>query len=234
MWYPNNVQEILDTGKMNRQISHLSPLCDFMDVIVNNTDNVNFQDIGTKQRFDYSIPADFDNYDGHIYLTLPWLWVNIGFLYMLNRKVKYEWTNLGDPLKLMEDFKNQHGQGKWRGGAGCEVEVQMFPTESKTLFARLCKEMSKETQTVKIDPAFETFLFETCGWQDCNEPQSPAMFFRLMGVSNVKTGCLISSAMVKSPNPRFEGIKKSFPLNAQVEIDYAVAALAATIYHKPP
>ena len=94
--------------------------------------------------------------------------------------------------------------------------------------------MAVPTATVEIDNAFQTFLFETCGWQDCNEPQSPAMFFRLMGVSNVKTGCLISSAMVKNPNPRFESIKKSFPLNAQVEIDYAVAALAATIYHKPP
>ena len=94
--------------------------------------------------------------------------------------------------------------------------------------------MSAPTETVEIDPGFQTFLFETCGWQECNEPQSPAMFFRLMGVSNVKTGCLISSAMVKSPNPRFENIKKSFPLNAQVEIDYAVQALAATVYHVAP
>jgi hypothetical protein len=234
MWYPNNVQEILDTDKMNRKISDLTPLCDFMDPIVNKTDTVNFQDIGTKQRFDYSDQAEFDKYNGHIYLTLPWLWVNIGFLFMLNRKLQYEWTKVGKPLKLMDDFKNQHVQGKWRGGAGCEVEVQMFPKASKTLFARLCSEMSKKTQTVEIDPTFETFLFETCGWQDCNEPQSPAMFFRLLGVSNVKTGCLISSNMLKTPNPRFEGIKKTFPLNAQVEIDYAVEALAATIYHKPP
>ena len=94
--------------------------------------------------------------------------------------------------------------------------------------------MSEETHTVKIDDTFETFLFETCGWKGCNEPQSPAMFFRLLGVSNVKTGCLISSSMVKTPNARFESIKKSFPVNAQVEIDYAVAALAATIYHKVP
>jgi hypothetical protein len=94
--------------------------------------------------------------------------------------------------------------------------------------------MSKETQTVKIDDAFETFLFETCGWKGCNEAQSPAMFFRLLGVSNVKTGCLISSTMVKTPNARFDSIKQSFPLNAQVEIDYAVAALAGTIYHTAP
>ena len=204
-----------------------------MSLIVANTDHVNFKDIGKKQRFDYS-NVDFDDYDGHIYLTLPWLWINIGFLYMLNRKVKYEWTTSAKPQKLMKDFRDQNELGKWRGGAGCEVEVQMFPKESKTLFARLCKSMAVPTATVEIDNAFQTFLFETCGWQDCNEPQSPAMFFRLMGVSNVKTGCLISSAMVKNPNPRFESIKKSFPLNAQVEIDYAVAALAATIYHKPP
>lgn len=94
--------------------------------------------------------------------------------------------------------------------------------------------MSKGTHTVKLDDAFQTFLFETCGWQDCNAPQSPAMFFRLLGVSNVKTGCLISSSMAKTPNARFDAIKKSFPLNAQVEIDYAVAALAATMYTSVP
>jgi len=234
MWYPNNVQEILASGKMMRKISDLTPLCDFMSLIVADTDHVSFQDIGTKQRFHYSDRVEFDKYDGHIYLTLPWLWINIGFLYMLNRKVKYEWTDAAKPSKLMQNFSDNQGQGKWRGGAGCEVEVQMFPKQSKTLFARLCRDMSTETQTVKIEDDFETFLFETCGWKDCNEPQSPAMFFRLLGVSNVKTGCLISSTMVKTPNARFDSIKKSFPLNAQVEIDYAVAALAATIYHTEP
>jgi hypothetical protein len=235
MWYPNNVKEILDAGgNMNRPIASLAPLCDFMTYIVINAFVVNFEAIRKKERFEYSDRAEFDKYNGHVYVTLPWLWINIGFLYMLNRKVKYRWTGAGDPMKLMEDFKNKHGHGKWRGGAGCEVEVQMFPKESKTLFAQLCKAMAKPAALVQIDDDFRTFLFETCGWQECNEPESPAMFFRLMGVSNVKTGCLISSAMAKSPNPRFESIKKSFPLNAQVEIDYAVAALAATIHHAAP
>ena len=195
---------------------------------------LNFENFGDTNA-DTTIKQD-DNlglYKGHICLTLPWLWTNIGFLYMLNKKVNYEWKKPGNLLQLSVQFRKQRPQN-WRGGAGNEVEVQMFPKGSKTLFARLCKDMSKETQTVKIDDAFETFLFETCGWKGCNEPQSPAMFFRLLGVSNVKTGCLISSSMVKNPNARFDGIKKSFPLNAQVEIDYAVAALAGTIYHTAP
>jgi hypothetical protein len=152
---------------------------------------------------------------------------------MMNKKVNYEWRKPGILVKLAEDFRRD-GMQNWRGGAGNEVEVQTFPKQSNTLFARLCRQMSKETHTVKLDDAFQTFLFETCGWERCNEAQSPAMFFRLLGVSSVKTGCLISSTMVKTPNARFDSIKKSFPLNAQVEIDYAVAALAATIYHTEP
>jgi len=231
MWYHNNVKKSLN-GKMHDIIlSDLNPISNFISPIKLSTDKFNFNPLQDKE-IDHAI--NFDSYNGHICITLPWLWINIGFLYMLIRKVKYEWKKPMNLRKMMRNFKDEDPQGKWRGGAGFEVEVQMFPKASKTLFARLCREMSKEEQTVKIDPAFETFLFETCGWQDCNEPQSPAMFFRLLGVSNVKTGCLISSNMLKTPNPRFEGIKKTFPLNAQVEIDYAVEALAATIYHTPP
>jgi len=198
------------------------------------TDRLDFEDFG-KRRVDAILKEgeNLEPHQGHICITLPWLWTNIGFLYMLNKKVNYDWRKPGILEKLAENFKKER-PNIFRGGIGGEVDVQTFPKTSKTLFAQLCNQMSKETHTVKLDEAFQTFLFETCGWERCNEAQSPAMFFRLLGVSSVKTGCLISSTMVKTPNARFDSIKKSFPLNAQVEIDYAVAALAATIYHTEP
>lgn len=208
-------------------------MCNFMSLYPGTT-HLDFEDFG-KKRVD-TILTDGENlgpHQGHICITLPWLWTNIGFLYMLNKKVNYEWTKSGNLVALAQKFKRNRNQN-WRGGVGGEVEVQMFPRNSKTLFARLCKAMSVPTATVKLDDQFKEFLFETCGWKDCDESNSPAMFFRLLGVSNVKTGALISSAMAKNSNPRFENIKKSFPLNAQVEIDFAVAALAAMIYHTTP
>jgi hypothetical protein len=232
MWYPRHVLDILRGRTKNRRIRRLTPLCNFMSLLqIPRLDFENFGD--TKADTIIHEDVNLDDHKGHICLTLPWLWTNIGFLYMMNKKVNYEWRKPGILVKLAEDFRRD-GMQNWRGGAGNEVEVKTFPTQSNTLFARLCKQMSKETHTVKLDDAFQTFLFETCGWERCNEAQSPAMFFRLLGVSSVKTGCLISSTMVKTPNARFDSIKKSFPLNAQVEIDYAVAALAATIYHTEP
>lgn len=233
MWYPNNVREVLGPRRSNRTISNLRPMCNFMSLYPG-TIRLDFEDFG-KKRVD-TILTDSENlvpHQGHICITLPWLWTNIGFLYMLNKKVNYEWTKSGNLVALAQKFKRNRNQN-WRGGVGGEVEVQMFPRNSKTLFARLCKAMSVPTATVKLDDQFKEFLFETCGWKDCDESNSPAMFFRLLGVSNVKTGALISSAMAKNSNPRFENIKKSFPLNAQVEIDFAVAALAAMIYHTTP
>lgn len=233
MWYPNNVREVLGPRRSNRTISNLRPMCNFMSLYPGTT-HLDFEDFG-KKRVD-TILTDGENlgpHQGHICITLPWLWTNIGFLYMLNKKVNYEWTKSGNLVALAQKFKRNRNQN-WRGGVGGEVEVQMFPRNSKTLFARLCKAMSVPTATVKLDDQFKEFLFETCGWKDCDESNSPAMFFRLLGVSNVKTGALISSAMAKNSNPRFENIKKSFPLNAQVEIDFAVAALAAMIYHTTP
>ncbi len=220
---------------MNKPNASLAPLGTLMTTIDLVLGNLNFKDMSGVASFDDSaVPSTLEDFTGHIYLTLPWLWVNIGFLYMLNRKVKYEWVKPCKLGKLMNKFKNENRTGRWRGGLDNLVEVQMFPVGSKTLFARLCIQNVPVTATVEIDPAFEAFLLETCGWQGCNLAQSPAMFFRLLGVSNVKTGCLISSNMLKIPNPRFESIKKSFPLNAQVEIEYAVEALAATIYHTAP
>jgi hypothetical protein len=232
MWYPRNVLDILRGRTHNRLIRRLAPLCNFMSLL--QFQRLDFENFGdTKADTIIEQDANLEDHKGHICLTLPWLWTNIGFLYMMNKKVNYEWQKPGILVQLSEDFRRD-GMQNWRGGAGNEVEVQTFPAPSKTLFARLCKQMSKETHTVKLDDAFQTFLFETCGWKDCNAPQSPAMFFRLLGVSNVKTGCLISSSMAKTPNARFDAIKKSFPLNAQVEIDYAVAALAATMYTSVP
>jgi hypothetical protein len=235
MWYPRNVQNLVANNTNNRSIQSLVPLTQFM-VPVRRLTNFNFNPMEQKQMFvdATKVPTNIGDFDGHICVTLPWLWINIGFLYLLNRKVQYDWTSPRNLEKNMTEFRTNNPTGKWRGGALHEVEVQMFPAGSKTLFARLCRHNVKDIETVKINDEFEKFLYETCGWKDCNMAQSPAMFFRLLGVSNVKTGCLISSSMVKIPNPRFESIKKSFPLNAQVEIEYAVEALAATVYHTAP
>lgn len=236
MWYPRNVKNLVGAYHKNRSMTSLVPLNHFISPITWPTRVFDFDNLGQKELFidTTNVPTNIDDFDGHICVTLPWLWINIGFLYLLNRKVQYDWLDTRNLNKKMDQYKAKNPSGRWRGGIDNLVEVQMFPAASKTLFARLCTHIAKPMETVEINDEFKTFLLETCGWQDCNDAQSPAMFFRLLGVSNVKTGCLISSNMLKIPNPRFENIKKSFPLNAQVEIEYAVQALAATVYHTAP
>jgi hypothetical protein len=107
--------------------------------------------------------------------------------------------------------------------------ITMFRAGSSSLFAHLCTQRHEDTT---FEPDIQTFLTQTCGWTNADSASSPAVFFKMIGASNLITAHSFAMQLQrKSPlTSKFEEVKATFPLAAQVEIDYGIECLCRHYY----
>ncbi len=109
-------------------------------------------------------------------------------------------------------------------------EMEMFAENSTSLFAHLCR---ARQETAGIDQELGAFLQNKCGWTNATSASSPAVFFALLGVRNLITAHTLAKRCSGAPNKyntELEKVKDTFPLAAQVEIDYALECLCRHYY----
>jgi len=166
---------------------------------------------------------------GHVIFTLPWLWINIGFLCILKRALDYVVSpNAVDTIKLYETFYRK-SSSQIHSRQSVKNSMTMFGKGSSSLFAHLCIKRNEDTA---FEADIQTFLTQTCGWTNADSASSPAVFFKMIGASNLITAHSFARQLQrKTPlTSKFEDIKATFPLAAQVEIDYAVECLCRHYY----
>jgi hypothetical protein len=166
---------------------------------------------------------------GHVVFTLPWLWVNLGFLCTLKSSLNYRvLKNATNTLQMYVTFTRKHST-QISSRDTVQNAMEMFPAKSGSLFSYLCNQRRAE---VELDADLATFFKQKCGWVNADSARSPAMFFNMIGASNLITAHTLAKQLQRKTalNDRVEQVKAVFPLAAQVEIDYALDCLCRHYY----
>jgi hypothetical protein len=170
-----------------------------------------------------------DKLFGHIVFALPWLWVNLGFLCQLKKSLNYRvLKNATNTLQTYITFTRKHST-QISSRDTVENAMQMFPAKSGSLFSHLCQLKHAE---VGLDEDLAIFFRQKCGWVNADSACSPAVFFKMIGASNLITAHTLAKQLQRKTtlNDKVELVKATFPLAAQVEIDYALECLCRHYY----
>ena len=173
--------------------------------------------------------AYMQNLFGHVVFALPWLWVNLGFLCKLKSSLNYRvLKNATNTLKMYITFTRKHST-QISSRDTVENTMQMFPDSSGSLFAHLCQQTHEK---VVLDNDLAMFFKQKCGWVNAQSASSPGIFFNMIGASNLITAHTLAKQLQRKTalNDKVELVKATFPLAAQVEIDYALECLCRHYY----
>lgn len=230
MWYPMHVHAYLTAlgqGNMNNFLVSNGTRVEF-DAFSNlpKTDSTRMLKEQTfNQRFKTQMR-------GQLLFTLPWLWTNIGFLCKLKSSLTYlvaKGRARANTIAAYIAFTRKHATHV-NSRDNVKNEMEMFADTSTSLFAHMCR---ARQATGGVDEELGSFLQNKCGWTNARSASSPAIFFALVGVRNLITAHTLAKRCSGGPNKysaELDKMKDSFPLAAQVEIDYALECLCRHYY----
>lgn len=167
--------------------------------------------------------------EGHVMFAMPWLWLNIGFLCALKGSMTYTVAKKSaNTLQMYVTFTRKHAT-QIHSRDTVKNPMQMFKGTSSSLFAYVCRQRNME---VDLGADLEAFFEQKCGWTSPSKASSPAVFFKMIGASNLITAhTLARQIQCKTAlGEKLEQAKAMFPLGAQVEIDYALECLCRHYY----
>lgn len=230
MWYPMHVHAYLTAlgqGNMN-------------NFLVSNGRRVEFEAFSKLPMTDKTRMLKEQTFDqrfrtqmrGQLLFTLPWLWINIGFLCKLKSSLTYnvaEGRARANTIAAYIAFTRKHATHV-NSRDNVKNEMEMFADTSTSLFACMCR---AKQATGGVDEELGSFLQNKCGWTNARSASSPAIFFALLGVRNLITAHTLAKRCSGAPNKysaELDKMKDSFPLAAQVEIDYALECLCRHYY----
>lgn len=231
MWYPMHV---------HRYVASLNAR-DMKNFLVSDGKTNSFQDFSVLPFMDTKNILKQNDFDakyknqmtGQLLFTLPWLWINIGFLCWLKSSLTYNWVQgrarAKNTIPAYIAFTRRHATHV-NSRDNVKNDMQMFPDTSTSLFAHLCR--ARQT-SAGVDEELGLFLQNKCGWTNATSASSPAVFFALLGVQNLITAHTLAKRCSGAPNKystEIEKVKDTFPLAAQVEIDYALECLCRHYY----
>lgn len=167
--------------------------------------------------------------EGHVLFAMPWLWMNIGFLCKLKSSMSYAVAkNNANTLQMYVNFTRKHAT-HINSRDTVKNPMHMFKSDSTSLFAHVCRQRSKE---IDLDHDLVSFFEQKCGWSRPTSASSPAVFFKMIGASNLITAHTLARQIrcKAALGEKLEQTKAIFPLAAQVEIDYALECLSRHYY----
>ena len=229
MWYPMHVHAYVDGLKKKQIENFLTP----------NTLNLTarfktpFSALPYTDQTRVLTQTEFDNQyktdmSGQVLFTLPWLWINIGFLCKLKSSLTYK-VGKASTIAAYNAFTRKHATNV-NSRDNVKNEMEMFADGSTSLFAHLCRGRQEKSG---IDDELASFLRNKCGWTNAASASSPAVFFAMLGVRNLITAHTLAKRNKGAKSKysvELEKVKDSFPLAAQVEIDYALECLCRHYY----
>jgi len=229
MWYPMHVNAYVEGLRGTQMDNFLVPST--LSIVAQFTKS--FSALPYTDQTRMLTQTDFDNQykadmSGHVLFTLPWLWINIGFLCKLKSSLTYK-VGKASTIALYTAFTRKHATNV-NSRDNVKNEMQMFADGSTSLFAHLCR---GRHETNGIDDELASFLRNKCGWTNAASASSPAMFFAMLGVRNLITAHTLAKRNKGAKSKysvELEKVKDSFPMAAQVEIDYALECLCRHYY----
>jgi hypothetical protein len=229
MWYPMHVHAYVEGLRNSRMENFLIP-SQLNGVVLfkkpfSDLPNTDQAHILTEVDFFTRYKADMS---GQVIFALPWLWINIGFLCKLKSTLTYK-VGKGNTIAAYTSFTRKHATNV-NSRDNVENKMEMFADGSTSLFAHICR---GQQASAGIDNELASFLRNKCGWTNAASASSPAVFFALLGVRNLITAHTLAKRS-RVPRSKYsvelEKVKDSFPLAAQVEIDYALECLCRHYY----
>ena len=229
MWYPMHVHAYVDSLKQTMKNFLVSNGNAGLFEAFSSLPNMDKKKMLKKQTFESDYKTQMQ---GQLLFTLPWLWINIGFLCKLKSSLSYgggQRRARANTIAAYIAFTRKHATHV-NSRDNVKNDMEMFTDESSSLFAHLCR---ARQATAGVDEDLGAFLQNKCGWTNATSASSPAVFFALLGVRNLITAHTLAKRCSGAPNKysvELEKVKDTFPLAAQVEIDYALECLCRHYY----
>ena len=155
--------------------------------------------------------------------------MNIAFLCKLKSTLRYQVApKTVSTLRTYTVFTRKYST-KISSRDTVQNPMDIFAVKSTSLFSHVCRQRNSE---VLLDRDLASFLEQKCGWTNPLSVSSPAVFFKLVGATNLITTHTLSKQLPHNAalGIKFKKIKDAFPLAAQVEIDYAIECLCRHYY----
>lgn len=228
MWYPMHVDAYVKALQGRDMLNFLLPTA-----LKSTSFATPLSDLPYSDSTRVITKPDLDRYargiEGHVLFAMPWLWINIGFLCKLKSSMTYTVAkNTANTLQMYVTFTRKHAT-HINSRDTVKNPMHMFKSDCTSLFAYVCRQRNME---VDLDGDLVSFFEQKCGWTRPTSASSPAVFFKMIGASNLITAHTLARQIrcKAALGEKLEQTKACFPLAAQVEIDYALECLCRHYY----
>lgn len=168
---------------------------------------------------------------GYFKFILPLMYLGMASFIKISDDIEYSCGN-DDTLKAFDEFVDSKKEdnvvrGKDKAGiVSSQNQGVLFTSKSKSLFKTILDSIHEEYSDIEFDPLLEAFLQKECGWTNINVSSSPAMIFKILGVTHLLSAHNFARQVVASPPPRYTQILQTFPVGFQIEVDFVMRELA--------
>ena len=228
MWYPMHVDAYVNAMKGKDMLNFLLPKALRHTSFATPLSDLPYSD-STRVIAKTELAKYAKGIEGHVLFAMPWLWINIGFLCKLKSSMTYTVAkNNANTLQMYVNFTRKHAT-QINSRDTVKNPMHMFKGNCTSLFAYVCRQRNME---VDLDSDLASFFEQKCGWTRPTSASSPAVFFKMIGASNLITAHTLARQIrcKAALGEKLEQTKAMFPLAAQVEIDYALECLCRHYY----
>jgi hypothetical protein len=168
---------------------------------------------------------------GYLKFILPLMYLGMSSFIKISDDLQYS-TGADDTHKAFDEFvdsKKEDNVVRGKNSSGIVTSIKsgaLFSSKSNSLFKTIISSMHEEHAEVDFDPSLEAFLQKECGWENIRVSSSPAMIFKILGVTHLLSAHNFAKQVVASPPPRYTQILQTFPAGLQIEVDFVMRELA--------
>jgi len=168
---------------------------------------------------------------GYLKFILPLMYLGMASFIKISDDLQYS-TGSDDTHTAFDEFvdsKKEDNVVRGKNSSGIVTSTKsgaLFSSRSKSLFKTIISSMHEEHEDVEFDPLLEAFLQKECGWENIHVSSSPAMIFKILGVTHLLSAHNFAKQVVASPPPRYTEILQTFPAGLQIEVDFVMRELA--------